>query len=210
MNMRYNDVLPSLRQFYDRNAEQRDKMPKDPWKIEERQRFLDYLLQEKKRCLLEIGAGTGQDSQFFQENGLEVVSTDLSPEMVERCRQKGLTAYQMDFLHLDFPPQSFDAVYAINCLLHVPKSDLPAVLQNIRALLEPDGLFYMGVYGGEDKEGLFGDEARGGSRFYSFYSDEHIKRVVAPFFELVYFRRIDLEEGYTECFQSLILRRSGS
>ncbi len=207
--MRYDEVLPSLRQFYDRDAEQRDKMPKDPWKIEERQRFLDCLLQEKKRRFLEIGSGTGQDSQFFQDNGLEVVSTDLSPMMVERCRQKGLTAYQMDFLRLDFPPQSFDAVYAINCLLHVPKSDLPAVLRNIQTLLEADGLFYLGVYGGEDKEGVFGDEARGGSRFYSFYSDERLKLAVSPFFEVEYFRRIDLDGEDRECFQSLILRRNG-
>jgi SAM-dependent methyltransferase len=34
--------------------------------------------------LLELGAGTGQDSLFFQENGLAVVATDLSPRMVER------------------------------------------------------------------------------------------------------------------------------
>lgn len=56
---------------------------------------------------------------------LQVVATDLSPAMVGFCRQKGLDAHVMDFLHLDFPAGSFDAVYALNCLLHVPNADLP-------------------------------------------------------------------------------------
>ena len=37
----------------------------------------------------------------------------------------------MDFLHLDFAPESFDAVDAMNRLLHVPDSDLPAVLEAV-------------------------------------------------------------------------------
>jgi hypothetical protein len=40
--------------------------------------------------------------------------------MVARCRDKGLDAQVMDFSQLNFPAQSFDAVHAMNCLLHVP------------------------------------------------------------------------------------------
>jgi ubiquinone/menaquinone biosynthesis C-methylase UbiE len=62
--------------------------------------------------LLEVGAGTGQDSIFFQVNGLAVAATDLSPGMVESCRRKGLEAYVMDLKDLSFPAESFDAAYA--------------------------------------------------------------------------------------------------
>src|SRR5436305_11462127 len=124
----YDEITESLRVSYDRNVEERDRTPIAPWKLEERGKFLQLLQAGAKNTLLEIGAGPGKDSLYFQENGLQVVSTDLSPEMVKRCREKGLTAYVMDFLHLTFPPASFDAVYALNCLLHVPKTDLPRVL----------------------------------------------------------------------------------
>jgi len=40
----------------------------------------------------------------------------------------------------------------MNSLLHVPKSDLPRVLTSIDSVLDDGGLFYMGVYGGEDFE----------------------------------------------------------
>ena len=68
--------------------------------------------------------------------------------MVERCRAKGIEAHVMDFLHLDFPAGSFDAVFAMNCLLHVPNQDLPAVLAAVRSI-RPGGLFFVGVYGGD-------------------------------------------------------------
>ena len=39
--------------------------------------------------LLEVGAGTGQDAVFFRDNGMDVVATDLTPEMVDRCARRG-------------------------------------------------------------------------------------------------------------------------
>jgi len=67
----------------------------------------DYL--RGAASLLEVGAGTGQDSLYFQEQGLRVLCTDLSPAMVELCQAKGLDARIADFLSLDVPPASFDA-----------------------------------------------------------------------------------------------------
>ena|ERR1700722_2426000 len=43
--------------------------------------------------LLEIGAGTGQDSSHFQHQGFAVAAADLSAAMVERCRAKGIEAH---------------------------------------------------------------------------------------------------------------------
>ena len=144
-----------LREAYDRTAREREAASIEPWKSEERAQFLQRLREERKRTLLELGAGPGRDSKFFQDNGLAVVCTDLSPAMVELCRQKGLAAHVMDFGNLQLPAGSFDAVYALNCLLHLPKHELPPVLRTIETLLTPNGLFYMGVYGGYDFEGIW-------------------------------------------------------
>ena len=138
----YKDVVARLQVAYDGSAEDRDQREKAPWKLTERADFLSIVRTEGKVSLLEIGAGTGQDGLFFQKSGLETVVTDLSPEMVARCRAKGLVAYSADFLNLGFPPSSFDAVYAMNCLLHVPNVNLSDVLAAIRNVLVPGGLFF--------------------------------------------------------------------
>ncbi len=146
--------------------------------------------------------------KFFQDNDLDVVCTDLSPEMVALCRAKGLTAYTMDFLSLDFPAQSFDGVYALNCLLHVPKGDLKTVLEAIQRLLKPGGLFFFGVYGGNDFEGISPQDTCSPKRYFSFHTDEQIKQVVAAFFELVTFKAVLFDSETEHHFQSMILRRS--
>lgn len=198
----------NLRQSYDRKAQERDARTIQAWKLAERQAFLSLLRQEQKQTLLEIGAGTGIDGKFFQEQGLEVTCTDLSPEMIRLCRQKGLTAYVMDFGDLRFPPASFEAIYALNCLLHVAKDELPAILRAIEMLLKPGGLFYMGVYGGYDFEGIWPDDSYEPKRFFSFHSDEALQAVVRQVFSLQSFKRIAYNGKDAKLhFQSLVLRK---
>jgi SAM-dependent methyltransferase len=202
---RYGDLVDGLRASYDGGAARRDRMAKAPWKLAERDRFLGRLRERQGTRLLEIGAGTGQDSLFFQDHGLEVVATDLSPAMVSRCREKGLDARIMDFLHLDFPAESFDAVYALNCLLHVPNADLPMVLEAIRTVLRPGGLFFLGVYGGHGDEGTASDDVQAPHRFFSWRTDEQIQRLARQAFDIVDFHVVALGEFR---FQSLTLSRS--
>jgi len=203
----YQQVIAQLREAYNGSAAQRERDDKADWKVVERQHFLDLLQKEGKRSLLEIGAGTGQDSKFFQERGFEVICTDLSPEMVKYCREKGLTAYVMDFLHLDFPANSFAAIYSLNCLLHVPSQDLPAVLSKIRELLQPGGLFYLGVYGGKEHEGTWDDDQHDPKRFFSYHTDAYMQQITQQFFEMVYFKAVEVSSSNDFHFQSIILRK---
>ncbi|GER91742.1 hypothetical protein KDW_59040 [Dictyobacter vulcani] len=189
--MDYQQAIANLKVAYNsESASKRNQEGKQDWKLTERQSFLDLLQLEGKSRLLEVGAGTGQDSLFFQQHGMQVISTDLSPAMVALCREKGLEAHVMDFLSLDFPPESFDALYALNCLLHVPTSALPAVLEKLRGLLHPGGLFFLGVYGGIEKEGISDKDWHQPPRYFSRHTDEFMQQAVAPYFEIVSFKSI--------------------
>lgn len=202
----YQQVIATLRKSYNREeAERRNQSGKEAWKLAERQHFLEVLQREDKRNLLEVGAGTGVDSLFFQEHGLDVISTDLSLDMVNLCREKGLQAYVMDFLTLDFPPHSFDAIYALNCLLHVPTRDLPTVLQKLFTQLRPNGLFFLSVYGGIEQEGMHEHDWCNPPRFFAHHTDEFMLRATAAFFDLLSFKAIPLENNRWHV-QCMILR----
>ncbi|GCE28615.1 hypothetical protein KDA_40990 [Dictyobacter alpinus] len=205
--MDYQQVIESLKVAYGReSAEKRDLEDKQDWKLAERQAFLDLLRLEGKQKLLEVGAGTGTDSLFFQQQGLEVIATDLSPAMVDLCRVKGLEAYAQDFLGLDFPPASFDALYALNCLLHVPAQDLPAVLEKLSSLLRSGGLFFLGIYGGIEKEGVSDKDWHHPPRFFSRHTEAFMRQAVEAYFEIVSFKTIPLEKSEWS-FQAMVLRR---
>jgi SAM-dependent methyltransferase len=126
--------------------------------------------------------------------------------MVRLCREKGLKAEVRSFDALGFADGSFDAVFALNCLLHVPKAELPGVLKEIRRVLKPDGLFYMGVYGGPDSEGVWENDSYVPKRFFAMYSDENLQKAVSGTFDIVYFNTEPLREGNPH-FQSLVLKR---
>lgn len=205
MTARYDEVLGPLRAAYDARAAWRDGQTKEPWKLAERQAFRERLAAGSR--LLEIGAGTGQDSAYFSADGFAVVAADLSAAMVEHCRAKGIEAHVMDFLHLDFPADSFDAVFALNCLLHVPNRDLPAVLASVRTVLRPGGLFFVGVHGGQvSAEGPIDDDEHDPPRFFSLRTDEQLLAFARDArFDVEDFHRVDTGRGRR--FQSLTLRR---
>lgn len=197
----------SLKQAYDNYAGQRDRSGIEPWKWQEREQFLTLLQRRESRAsLLEIGAGPGRDSLYFHQHGLDVTSIDLSEEMVRLCRQKGLRAQVMDFHRLEFPDESFDAVFALNCLLHVPKAKLDGVLQEIRRVLRPGGLFFCGVYGGEETEGIWQQDSYEPKRFFAMYEDETISRIMQRQFVLEDFHTVDMGPGRPH-FQSIQLRK---
>jgi SAM-dependent methyltransferase len=204
--MTYKQLKADLVTVYNQQSEERDKRKIDDWKAAERTHFLSWLQKEKKRMLLEIGAGPGRDSLFFKEQGLQVTCIDLSPKMVELCQQKGLDAHVMDMAQVDFKQDSFDAVYALNSFLHLPKDEFPLALGNVCNVLRPAGLFYLGIYGGIEFAGIWEKDAYRPKRFFSFHSDENLKRILANIFEISYFKRIDFEEGELS-FQSAILRK---
>ncbi|WP_344131816.1 class I SAM-dependent methyltransferase [Luedemannella flava] len=184
----------------------RDAEIKAEWKLVERSAFLTRLRDAKAVRLLEIGAGTGHDSVFFRDNGLTVVATDLSPQMVARCRAKGLDAHVRDFLNLGFPPASFDAVYAVNCLLHVPTADLPAVLAAIRDVLVPGGLFFLGAYGGVGEEGIVEWDRHEPHRFFAWRGEEQMIDAAREYFDVVDSHRVAMTD-HDHHFHSLTLRR---
>jgi SAM-dependent methyltransferase len=204
----YDEIRAGLLASYGAaSASTRDRLEKPQWKVMELNGFLRRLQEEGCRSLLEVGAGTGQDSAFLTAAGLRVTATDMSPEMVSYCRAKGLDAQVVDFSRpTQFAAGTFDAVYAMNCLLHVPNAELPRVLASLRTLLRPGGLFFLGVYGGSGEEGPLADDEHIPPRFFSWRTDEQILGFARAVFQVVDFHVVPLGSDGIR-FQSLTLRR---
>lgn len=106
----------------------------------------------------------------------------------------------------EFPAASFDAAFGMNCLLHVPRAELDAVLRSIREILVPGGIFYWGQYGGHEIEGTYADDSYEPKRFFSRLTDDQIQRYANSVFDVVDFKAIPLgRPGWA--YQALIVRR---
>lgn len=203
-----NTIKQNLIDAYNKKVIDRDSLNLPDWKLKERDIFSRYIKDEKISNLLEIGAGTGKDSLYFKEIGLNTYSIDISPEMVKFCNSKGLNAKVMSFENIEFQDNYFESIWALNCLLHVPKKDIRGVLNEIKRVLKPSGLFYMGVYGGRNFEGIWEEDAYDPKRFFSFFKDDSIKELLSELFTIEYFNVISTEiVGGKFHFQSIILRK---
>ena len=201
----------NIKKYYDIEAPLRNNGAKPDWKVQVRENFCTLLKQENKHTLLELGAGTGHDSLFFMNNGLTVTAVDLSYEMVKNCKEKGIEAYELDFYNLSALQKKFECVYAINSLLHVPKADFHHVLNEINHVLETTGLFYMGLYGGQDIETeSVKSEVSDTPRLFVFHSESYLKAILENYFKILTFETLSFgadTTNRTEFFHSITMRK---
>ena len=94
----------------------------------------------------------------------------------------------------------------MNCLLHVPNAELPAVLDAIRAVLRPGGLLFVGVYGGESREGPVETDVHEPTRFFAVRTDDELSAFVGTRFEVLDFHLVDLWPAPAWHFQSVTAR----
>ena len=200
--MRFTDTLVEV---YEKYAHERASHFPDEFKVEERSEFLKFLKDERRKTLLEIGCGPGQDAQFFQAQGFKVLAVDNTPMMVQLTAEKGIPAQVLDCYDLDEITERFDAIYTMNCLLHIPKQDFDQVLRLISDRLNESGLMYLGIWGNQNFEGIWERDRYEPKRFFSFWKTEALLEVLQRSFRLEYYRRLEPHEG--RVFNSFIVRK---
>jgi phosphatidylethanolamine/phosphatidyl-N-methylethanolamine N-methyltransferase len=102
------------------------------------------IINQGKGRVLEVGVGTGLSLPTYGRH-LEIVGIDLSPEMLEKARERvaeerlanvaGL--YEMDASDLEFPDASFDTVVAMYVMTVVP--DPEKVMRELSRVCRPGG-----------------------------------------------------------------------
>ncbi|GAA3142420.1 trifunctional class I SAM-dependent methyltransferase/NUDIX hydrolase/VOC family protein [Streptomyces rectiviolaceus] len=131
----------------------RDTAVRDAWA----ERLRDWL-PEAPGDVLDLGCGTGSLSLLAAERGHRVTAVDLSPNMVERAREK-LAGQEAQVLVGDAgaPPvegRRFDVILARHILWTLP--DVEATLRHWGGLLRPGGRLVLieGVWGTASPSGI--------------------------------------------------------
>ena len=187
--------------YYDAEGEARSTRPLLGVRLEARERFLSTT----SGTVLEIGSGPGRDASAFLEAGLDYVAVDLSIEHARRCRATGAAIALATARHLPFPRASFDAVWSMSTLMHVPESAIDAVLVEVAHVLRPRGRATIGVWGGRDVE-EYSDEDP--PRLFSQRSVDRWVRMLGAVG--------DIESSETSmvdgdsCYHVVVVRRTGS
>ena len=102
------------------------------------------IINTRRGRVLEVGVGTGLSLPAYRRE-LEIVGIDLSPEMLEKARERVVTdrltnvigLHEMDAADLKFPDASFDTVVAMYVMTVVP--DPEQVMRELSRVCRPGG-----------------------------------------------------------------------
>lgn len=137
--------------------------------------FLEWLPAGR---VLDLGAGSGRDTEFAARHGYQVVAADIAVGMTQEIKRQMPKAAVVccDARRLPFRPSSFAGLIASGVLLHLPKDACGSALREVKRVLIPAGLALVSMQAGE------GEDWREGKslverRWFSLYRPEQFSRL---------------------------------
>ena len=113
---------------------------------------------QSQQRILDVGCGSGRDSLYFAQLGLDVTAIDASAVFIDIAR-KNPNQYHIEWHQLTFKEipyknwqERFTGIWACASLLHVPYTELPVLIDNLIDMLSSDGIFYASFkYGNSER-----------------------------------------------------------
>ncbi len=122
-------------------------------KVTDRFAEFNQLLPLKAR-VLDLGCGPGVEVAWLIAKGHSVIGLDYTKKMVQIAKKtaKKATILFGDMRRANFPKGKFDAILLSYSLIHIPKKDVPLLIQKIYTWLRSQGLLYVGIQAGRSAE----------------------------------------------------------
>jgi len=126
--------------YYERNAEEFARETSSLDMCDLYREFLPFIPTGGK--ILDAGCGSGRDSIYFKQHGFSVTAFDASNESAQIAgRAIEQTVNAMTFLDVK-SIEEFDGIWACASLLHVPQTQMDAVLSCLSCSLKVGGVIY--------------------------------------------------------------------
>lgn len=153
----------SVRRYWDAHPISTDSVPfergsreqfdaiYERWQESGTSRLADFLASCEGRRVLEVGCGIAIDGRYLSEQGVDYQAVDLSLESLrladEHFQQNNLRRRftNADATQLPFGDDTFDFVYSIGVLHHVP--DTEAACREVSRVVRPGGKIRIMLYG---------------------------------------------------------------
>jgi 2-polyprenyl-3-methyl-5-hydroxy-6-metoxy-1,4-benzoquinol methylase len=161
-----------------------DHHASDNWWIPATNAFIAQLPAGAR--VLDVGCGGGDKAHYLAEHGCVVEGIDFAEEMVALAQRRfpSVPFRVLDLHDIGLLSDQYDGIYAAAVLLHVPKKEIPQVLDSFFQRVRSGGSVFLGLKEqsptGQEEE-MVSDVKYGipTDRFFSFFKKEEIRDLLA-------------------------------
>jgi len=148
------------------------------------QDFCSLLAPKSK--ILDVGCGSGRDSNIFYKKGFSVVGIDISENLLALARQyySGIEFIEADMTLLPFENNIFDGLWVHASLLHLTEeSDIQKALSEFSRVTKSGGAIHIFVRAQNKKHGVISEQvfSDGDTRIFRNYKVDEIVKFVEGF-----------------------------
>lgn len=158
--------------FYDKNAESYANATKDMLNYQALNKFISLMPHNKH--ILDVGCGSGRDSNWFKHQGFNVTSIDISTGLIKQAKALfDLNVIESDIMSFCVNSTSkFGGIWASASLVHMRYDEFAQAVIAMNSILAKHGVMFISI-----KEGLGAKEDSLG-RFNSYYTEQQLKTII--------------------------------
>lgn len=134
--------------------------------------------------VLDVGCGSGRDSNLLSHRGYEVTGIDLSSKLlaIGKKRFPQIRFANENLLHTSIENESFDGIWSHASLVHLESmEELRLAFSEFWRILKPNGVLHVFVKANTDSRDskIILDNRTGDERFFRYYTQEQLKSAAA-------------------------------
>jgi len=174
------DHVKTTVDLYDKTAEEYAKQAVINANLTQKE--IEYFIKflPSRGLILDAGCGSGRDSKYFLDHGMNVIGIDLSDKLLKIAQKyspRGLFVKQ-DLRNIDFQVEYFDGIWACASLVHLKRDECEISLRKMWQILKPGGIIFVHQKAGKGETYKELPSMSGVKRFYNFYSKNQVREDV--------------------------------
>lgn len=132
--------------FWNKKLSQETVLRKQDGMTKDRVKIAYQYLPRNAQKVLDIGAGKGFIEELLGQRNIKIFGTDISSVSIKNLKNKFKGEFRKESLYrLKYPKNSFDAIFALEVLEHVPPSKIFNLYKKIKEILGKNGSFILSV-----------------------------------------------------------------
>jgi len=134
-------ILAKTKEDYNKIAQDYANTRHFTWDIEN---LVQYVFPKER--ILDLGCGSGRLLEILEDKDIDYFGIDFSEKLIEIAKRNypSFKFQAANVLNLPFPNNSFDKVFSIRVLMHIPSKEFQLqFLKEAKRVLKPGGLLIL-------------------------------------------------------------------